>query len=816
MSYELRHKDAVSGRVRENEYEHIRQHILNDQATGDIVYASSAAQLSGLAIGSTGYFLTVTAGKPAWANSFSVSIGFNDDILFTLGTNTDIGMVNRSTILGANTGLAGIAVGTPVAQAVAANSLLIGNVTASGDIALYVNKGGASQQVFWADGSSGDTAIMASSGQSVDAYIAGTKVLDMSATGLDIIPSSAGAFALRIAGTAILTSGEQAIYINTPLETVATNGIWITLGSTVTSGDLTGIRSRVTGNATSAGANVRGAYLEAKVGAGKFAAMLEGALIHADYSAIGAGTISGDVRGLTVQISQGTGLTAANLYGILLNIQTRGNESITSDDVGLMIRNEAVGGNGRAMDSAIKVAELNMGGVDGFVLGMDLSGTAITTADIKLHHGSTFLDTADYLTIKAPTGKYTRFGDATTTQYGLNSEDDALVTGELEARDLFVGAVHYNVKIANDKAGIYFGDRTNSWDAFLVFIAGPGLKCRNAADDADAAFYASVGVFTTGFNLNLTTGGYIQFGNSAAGVHYLQGYETAVGWKNVLTIVSGDADPRCIFSRSFDMADTMAMRTGKTAGDYFTLQAYNTNDSVRLDAIRITNTAVASALAIMEVEADFYLIEKAAAGADIAGRGQLWAKTIQGTVPMYTGDTGLDAAINRTIFTGTASHTNNNTTDEETIIPTGVGTLTIPASTLAVGNTIRITAVGHYGSKTPTPGTLTIRLKLGSVTLVTDTHTLDAGLGNDEYWELNAIITVRSLGAPGTVWAQMMWEHTSDNPVTDEWHGATPPNTATSATTTTGSLVIDITDQFSAADNANTITLTNIMVEILN
>jgi len=175
---------------------------------------------------------------------------------------------------------------------------------------------------------------------------------------------------------------------------------------------LTGIRSRVTGNAASAGANVRGAYLEAKVGAGgKYAAQLEGALIHADYSA-GSATISGDVRGLTVQISQGTGLNAANLYGILLNIQTRGSETITSDDVGLLIRNQAVGGNGRMMDSAIKIAGLNMGG-----------GTVPFLVDITFQNGATLYDDGTDLTLAGsnltvPTLTATTITDGTATLTG--------------------------------------------------------------------------------------------------------------------------------------------------------------------------------------------------------------------------------------------------------------------------------------------------------------------------------------------------------------------------------------------------------------
>ncbi len=302
---ELRHKDVTAGRVRENEYEHVRQHILNGQAKGDIVYAESDTQLSGKPIGSTNQVLTVVGGTIAWS----------DTPTFTTLT-------------------------------------LTGKLTLS--------------------------------------------------------PSARIVTHLEISGTDKLATGEQAFYVNFPSETLATNGVWITLGSTVTSGDLTGIRVRVTGNAASAGANVRGGYLEAKAGAAKYAAMLEGALIHADYSA-GNATISGDVRGLTVQISTGTNLTAANLYGILLNIQTRGSESGLSDDFGMLIRNQAVGGNGRTMGAGLKIVGLNMGG-----------GNAAFTKDIIFQEGASLVDDGTNLTLAGsnltvPTLTATTVTDGTAT-----------------------------------------------------------------------------------------------------------------------------------------------------------------------------------------------------------------------------------------------------------------------------------------------------------------------------------------------------------------------------------------------------------------
>ena len=114
-----------------------------------------------------------------------------DDRLLTLGTDGDGVLLLRSTILAADTALTGVLVGTVEAQALAANSVMVANVTSNGDIAFYVNKGGNSQMGLWLDGSTGDTAVMAASGASVDHYIAGVKVLD----------HSSGAFAFQEATT---------------------------------------------------------------------------------------------------------------------------------------------------------------------------------------------------------------------------------------------------------------------------------------------------------------------------------------------------------------------------------------------------------------------------------------------------------------------------------------------------------------------------------------------------------------------------------------------------------------------------------------
>lgn len=66
MSNEFAHL-TVGAAMTQAEYEAVGGHVCSSQATGDLIYASSAAQLSRLGIGTTGKVLTVVGGVPAWA-----------------------------------------------------------------------------------------------------------------------------------------------------------------------------------------------------------------------------------------------------------------------------------------------------------------------------------------------------------------------------------------------------------------------------------------------------------------------------------------------------------------------------------------------------------------------------------------------------------------------------------------------------------------------------------------------------------------------------------------------------------------------------
>ncbi|MCK4760512.1 MAG: hypothetical protein KAT69_10715 [Candidatus Aminicenantes bacterium] len=145
----------------------------------------------------------------------------------------------------------------------------------------------------------------------------------------------------------------------------AVKGIYLEITSTKTSSQTEGIRAEGIGNAASGTATIRGGHFKANILAGKKATMLEGVLAHAS---VAEGTITGltNLKGLSAFVSSGAGLNVTNLYGATIHVQTRGDETVGTNDVVLQVQNEAVGGNGRQMDSFIQLVGTNLtGGIKG-------------------------------------------------------------------------------------------------------------------------------------------------------------------------------------------------------------------------------------------------------------------------------------------------------------------------------------------------------------------------------------------------------------------------------------------------------------------
>ena len=85
MTNEFGHK-TVGIELTQAEYEAIGAHVFNNQSTGDTLYASSATQLSRLAVGSTNNLLTISGGIPVWTGTPTVTSLTTSS--FALGTSS--------------------------------------------------------------------------------------------------------------------------------------------------------------------------------------------------------------------------------------------------------------------------------------------------------------------------------------------------------------------------------------------------------------------------------------------------------------------------------------------------------------------------------------------------------------------------------------------------------------------------------------------------------------------------------------------------------------------------------------------------------
>ena len=140
----------------------------------------------------------------------------SDNALETFGDDNDAVIVLNSAGLGADEELTGVIEGTSDHPGTAANSLIISNITDDGDILFLISKGGDSNAFLWADGSTGDTALMAASGQSVDIYIAGTKEIDYATGALAFqqattISTTTGNLSIDAAASAVLVINEAGV-----------------------------------------------------------------------------------------------------------------------------------------------------------------------------------------------------------------------------------------------------------------------------------------------------------------------------------------------------------------------------------------------------------------------------------------------------------------------------------------------------------------------------------------------------------------------------------------------------------------------------
>ena len=167
------------------------------------------------------------------------------------------------------------------------------------------------------------------------------------------------------------------------------------------------------------------------------------------------------------------------------------------------------------------------------------------------------------------------------------------------------------------------------------------------------------------------------------------------------------------------------------------------------------------------------------------------------------------------LFTQIADAQVGNTLSEQSLIGTviPVENKIIPADYLLPGRIIRFYAGGFYSTRNP-PGTLRVRIKLGTTVILDTGPKTPVGNSVDEFWSLEADIICREVGAVGGVTGHGRVIRSSSHAVDviDDLLYLTNPIELD----TTVQHNIDITAQWEVAHVSNTITCSNLAVLVIN
>jgi hypothetical protein len=204
------------------------------------------------------------------------------------------------------------------------------------------------------------------------------------------------------------------------------------------------------------------------------------------------------------------------------------------------------------------------------------------------------------------------------------------------------------------------------------------------------------------------------------------------------------------------------------------------------------------------------VLKLAAAPAPIATNpdGYIWNDNIQKT--LCCNEAGIRQDLVGCIFSQTENKTVSNVSGEVSLFGNGVGTTTLPANFWTVGKSLKITIMGFVSSGVNRASS--IRVKIGSVTIVSSINETLSLLDNN-FWEGFVIITCRSIGATGSVIAQgrTLMGTSADLNVTMR----KLVNTTAVQVNTTISSDLDITYEWENPSTSNSVTTTNVIVEVV-
>lgn len=166
-------------------------------------------------------------------------------------------------------------------------------------------------------------------------------------------------------------------------------------------------------------------------------------------------------------------------------------------------------------------------------------------------------------------------------------------------------------------------------------------------------------------------------------------------------------------------------------------------------------------------------------------------------------------------FASTNTITLTNSVAETSLRGIGYGSSTFTANSFYVGETILTHASGLLSDAAVAQGTLTIKFKVGGITLAATTAFTPTANQSNSVWNLTSYTTIRSLGASGTAILNTSFVITDTLGITQDVY---PMSNSSPVTIDTTKAVndFDLTATWGTASGSNIITCTNWIVDNFN
>ena len=309
--------------------------------------------------------------------------GVLDDIIMGIGSDSDIAILNRSTSLSADAEVTNVIEGTSDHLGVAANSLIVSNITNDGDIMFAVSDGGNSKGLLKLDGANGRVVIhggdlLMSGAQKIYFYDVGGEY--MSSDGSTLTITGATALTPTIGSTAWANANHA--------HTGSSSG------GTVSSGTVT-----VTDNESTAENNLITFVADAGTATGSHGLEMDGNLhYNPSTGTVTATAFAGALTGNVTGNASGTAATvttaaqgAITSVGTLTGLTMSGDLTLT----GAAIDVDLIDDNASAIsfDSAGKAGILAIVTTDGSEA-VTMSGALTVTGNLTVNGTTTTVDTA--------------------------------------------------------------------------------------------------------------------------------------------------------------------------------------------------------------------------------------------------------------------------------------------------------------------------------------------------------------------------------------------------------------------------------------